>query len=246
MDDSLYFDSFRIKASETDVEKRIKIPNLLNCLQEAAWTNASKHGFSTFDMLKHGITWVVNRLYIEFFSLPTYPGTISVETWPSGLDKYFAYRDFRVFDEHDKLLVQATSNWIVLDVKERKMIAVPEHVQEARFPVDRGGMERIKSRYTYNEDKTENEFSTNVSWFDLDINNHVNNTKYSEWVLDALGLELLQSRTIKSLDITFKAESGYGDQINSSCYEESENTYLHQVKNAVDGKVLVLAKTVVE
>jgi medium-chain acyl-[acyl-carrier-protein] hydrolase len=245
MDESVFYDFFRIKATETDASKRIKIPNLINYMQEGAWMNASKLGFSTYDMLDLGITWVLNRMHIEFFELPTYPQTIKVETWPSDLDKYFAYRDFRVFDQADQVLAQATSSWLILDINTRKLIAVPEHIKNARFTVERNGMEKVKvkGKSTYDENLTESEFSCAVSWFDLDVNNHVNNTKYFQWMLDSLDRELFDMQTPKSIDITFKSEATYKDLIVSQSYKIEGNCYAHQIFNESTGKVLIVGKS---
>lgn len=243
MEESIFFDSFRIKATETDADKRIKIPFLINYMQEAAWTNATKLGFSTYDMLEHGITWVLNRMYVEFIELPAYPHTIKVETWPSDLDKYFTYRDFRVFNAKNELLVKATSNWLILDIKNRKLIPVPDQIKEAKFSVDRNGMEKIKGKSHFEENKSTSEFETPVSWFDLDVNRHVNNTKYFQWMLDSLSPDILEKRSIKSLDITFKAEVGYGEEIVSKSYALDSNSFAHQILNKSTGKVLVVGKS---
>ncbi|MEQ6120925.1 acyl-ACP thioesterase domain-containing protein [Reichenbachiella sp. MALMAid0571] len=246
MEESVFFDSFKVKASETDASKSIKVPSLLGYMQEAAWTNATKLGFSTYDMLKEGITWVVNRMYVEFLELPSYPQVLKIETWPSDLDKYFAYRDFRVFDESSNLLVQATSNWLVLDINTRKLITIPDHIKNARFSVNRGGMDKIQGKCTFDQIKIENEIPIRVSWFDLDVNNHVNNTKYFQWILDSLDQHVLEKKKPKSVDITFKAEAGYGDEIVSQSYEIDENSYAHQIINQSTGKVLVVARSVFE
>ncbi|MFT7035794.1 MAG: medium-chain acyl-[acyl-carrier-protein] hydrolase [Cyclobacteriaceae bacterium] len=243
MEESIYFDSYRLKATDTDAHKRIKLPHLINYMQEAAWKNATELGFSTYDMLKNGITWVVNRMYIEFYELPVYPQTLKVETWPSDLDKFFAYRDFRVFDEQNKLMVQATSNWLVLDIKTRKLIAVPEHIKQANFSVDRNGLAKIKGKCNYDENRTTNEFTNSVSWFDLDVNNHVNNTKYFQWMLDSLSLGVLEKKNIKSIDITFKAEVGYGEEVVSKSYALDSNSFAHQILDKSSGKVLVVGKS---
>lgn len=243
MEESVFFDSFRIKAIDTDASKRIKIPYLINYMQEAAWSNATKLGFSTYDMLKNGITWVLNRMYVEFHELPVYPQILKVETWPSDLDKFFAYRDFRVFDEENKLMVKATSNWLVLDISTRKLIAVPGHIKQAKFSVDRNGMEKIKGKCTFDEDSVTSEFAISVSWFDLDVNRHVNNTKYFQWMLDSLSPEILEDKYVKSIDITFKAEVRYGEEVVSQSYALDSNSYAHQIINKSSGKVLVLGRS---
>ena len=244
VDESAYFDTFRMRSNEVDNQRRIKIPALISCMQEAAWSNAEKLGFSSYELLKRDITWVINRMHIEFFTLPTYPHTLTVETWPSGLDRLFAYRDFRAFNESKELIARATSNWLVLNVKTRKLTPVPDDIKEADFSVDRNEMDKVKDKLHFDVKQTTNEKRISVSWFDLDWNNHVNNTHYFRWVLDALDEDTLACRLLQSLDITFKAEAVSGEDILSQCYAIGKNSFAHQLVNSESGKVLVVAKSV--
>ena len=41
---------------------------------------------------------------------------------------------------------------------------------------------------------------------EFDLNQHVNNTRYLDWCLNALGVDLLKDQCIKSFDVNYDAE----------------------------------------
>ncbi|WP_420581371.1 acyl-[acyl-carrier-protein] thioesterase [Reichenbachiella sp.] len=244
MDDSIYYHQLQVSSKDCTKHKTIKLPNLLDHMQEAAWFNATKLGFSTIDLMENNITWVMNRMRLEIIRLPEHKEEIKVETWPAAMDKYFTKRDFRVWSQEGELLVEATSNWLVMDINERKLIAVPEYIKEANFIVDRNNVLAITDKVKYNAEKTEKEKGILVSWFDIDINDHVNNIKYYQWVLDSLGGEYLDKHHLKKIDITFKHEGKYGDAfISKSYFDDTEKAWCHSLDHQETGVSHIVAKS---
>jgi len=68
-------------------------------------------------------------------------------------------------------------------------------------------------------------FTKKIRYTDLDINQHVNNTKYIELVLDSFSPEYHKSHNLQSLTISFNSESFYDDEleIRSSSNTPSDN-----------------------
>ena len=78
---------------------------------------------------------------------------------------------------------------------------------------------------------------------DLDINNHVNNTVYITWAMESLDHDFRASHVLKSLDINFKHEVGYGEDILSQVKYDRENLVTeHIVKNARTGDELCIMR----
>ena len=49
---------------------------------------------------------------------------------------------------------------------------------------------------------------------DIDLNHHVNNVKYAQWILDALPIEILRTgANLVGYEVNFLAEAKIGDQI---------------------------------
>ena len=54
---------------------------------------------------------------------------MTLETWPSGIDRLFAIRDFRMV-AGEEVLLRATSEWMVIDVNRRRPVRLPAWVTE--------------------------------------------------------------------------------------------------------------------
>lgn len=241
---SIYHFPFQVTTKDCSHREQIKLTNLLDFLQEAAWYNASRLGFSTHDLMKHGHTWVMNRMRLDFRRLPIHHEECMIETWPAAMDKYSTKRDFRIYNHQQELLLEATSNWLVMDISRRKLIQIPSYVKNADLIVERGIVNPIEGKIIYDESRTTSSKSIDVSWFDLDINNHVNNTRYIQWLMDSLAIDVLNNRELVSMDVHFRSEGKLGDKFESDSYYDDEiGSYFHQLRNIHTGQVNVFANT---
>jgi len=82
---------------------------------------------------------------------------------------------------------------------------------------------------------------------DIDQNNHVNNTKYSQWVLDAVPFELHRDHQIQSYSINFLAETKLGDvvKIQKGPRQYSDESFFKtqfQGLRASDSKIMFLTE----
>lgn len=120
--------AFTVRSNEINYRGEATMPAVISYFQEAAWNNTKTLGISMYDLLKHGLTWVWQRMRIEMVRYPKHDEKVTVETWASGREKVFLHRDFRLYSETSELLGQATSVWLVMDVAARKMVAVPDFI----------------------------------------------------------------------------------------------------------------------
>jgi acyl-ACP thioesterase len=211
---------FPVHTYELDPAKRLSIPALAGFLQEAAGHNAHGLGFSPMQLLEQDRTWVLSRLRIRLRDLPGWQAQVTVQTWPSGLDRLFALRDFRILSE-GREIGAAVSAWLVLEANNRRPIR-PESVRDWREIIhpERSialGLERLPGVEGRTPPLQERELP--VRYADLDMNLHANNTRYVEWLLEAVPLEVLRERRLAELDIDFLAEAGHGERVLSRAYE---------------------------
>ncbi len=234
---------FIVRSSEIDYKGKATMPALVSFMQEAAWENTRNLGISMYDLLERGFTWVLQRMRIEMFRYPAHGESIIVETWASGRERVFLHRDFRIYSTNNELLGQATSVWLVMDVVKRQLVSVPEFITDVEIvpgqtalPFAKGKMPQlIKAVF---QDKMP------VRWHDIDLNKHVTNTRYLQWVLDTLPAETLE-RQLSEIEIIFKSESILGDTVFSEAgFSENESILLHKLTSQNTGKELVQAKSI--
>lgn len=235
---------FIVKNHETNPLNRISIVSLVNFLQEAAWNNAKKLGFSVHDLHEQGVTWVLHRMKLKVEKLPSYGDEVKVETWPSGKEKYYVYRDFRIYLNGSKI-GEAASNWLVFDLNKRRMISTPDFITENVPVVDNDNLEPPKDKIIF-PGPVQYSSSFRVEWHHLDLNRHTNHSYYFQWLVESLPLQHIDTRELREVDIIFKTESEYNDQLNVYSTHTADGWFYHKILNAINGKEVVLAKTLWE
>lgn len=201
---SIYSKEWEIYFSQCDPTAKIKLTELANLFQLTASEHASKGGLGFQDLQVNKQSWVMNRIRIEIDDLPCWNDIIEVETWIEILKGAKSIRDFSII-KNDKRLINATSLWAVFNTEKRR----PDILQ-----LDSSHIERFPDRKPTQKENIilEKEFEASfiktykVKFSDLDIVNHVNNTKYLEWCLDTINPEILLNHQIKAIEMNFLKE----------------------------------------
>ncbi|MER2998653.1 acyl-[acyl-carrier-protein] thioesterase [Pontibacter populi] len=236
---------FIVRSSEIDYHGKATIPALVSYMQEAAWENTRSIGISMYDLLERGLTWVLQRMRVEIFRYPKHGEAIVVKTWASGRERVFLHRDFRIYSSDGELLGQATSVWLVMDVVKRQMVSVPDFIMDIEVVPNQEPLPFAKGKLPQLQE-VQYAQQMPVRWHDIDLNRHVTNTRYLQWVLDTLPTEILEKQ-LREVDIIYKAESVLGDTVISEVGTgETESILLHKLTSQQTGKELVQAKTVWE
>lgn len=210
-------------------------------MEEAASIHAASIGVSVPKLLNQNISWVMYRMKIKVHGMPNLGEEITIDTWPSAIDRFFTFRDFVITNVDQEILVEASSQWVVVNMTSRKMIPIPTFIQELKFVNRENNLDWQFSKLPIQEhfDYCQN---FPVRKGDLDQNLHVNNGKYFQWLMEPLPPHLTPS-TIKEVDIVFKSESLYGDKIQTLAAAKTEKDYSHCIKKEQDGTILVLAQS---
>ena len=84
-----------------------------------------------------------------------------------------------------------------------------------------------------------------VRYHDLDINQHVNNVKYIEWLLESIPGFGRKGLTLKELELNYLGEAFKGDRIISMCRKDnpSGTRFSHSIIRQEDRLELIRAKT---
>lgn len=235
--------AFTVRSTETDLNGQATLPALVGYMQEAAWDNTATMGISMYELLERGLTWVLQRMRVEMFRYPRHREKITVETWASGRERVFLHRDFRVYGADRELLGQATSVWLVMDVVKRQLVSVPDFITAIEVVPGQEPLPFAKGKLPQLE-QVSYEQQMPIRWHDIDLNRHVTNTRYLQWVLETLPVEVLEKQQLQEIDIIFKAESTLADSVVATAGPAEEaNAFLHKLTSTESGKELVQAKT---
>lgn len=231
-----YSARYEILSFDTDYLGQAHLSALMNYLQDAARLHSIREGFSVFDLVKKGVTWVVSRYHLKIHRYPALSEKIFISTWASDKFGYYALRDFEVFDEQEKPVLVATSSWMIIDLESRRPVKV-----ENLFPDDLVLKERaLEDDFPQLPivETLDHKTTFRVLFEDLDYNRHVNNVIYSRWALEGMPREMLFSARPVEMEINYRAEAFYGDEIEviSQNPVSPDGYWVQQVFNLATGK----------
>ncbi|TAH19000.1 MAG: hypothetical protein EAZ08_10095 [Cytophagales bacterium] len=241
-------EKFSIRTSEVDFRHRLTIPALVNFLQETAMHNIGAIGLPMHILEEKNLGWVLSRQHLKIAAYPRETEQITVETCPHSFEKYYAYRDFRVYNSQQEIICTVASSWLLFDLEKRQLIAIPDFVKERvtlctkhpPLPIPKTKIQALQ--------RVDYQANFQVSWHTLDLNKHTNNVYYFQWALDTLPEEVLNQFSVSELDIMFRNESLLGEKVIAQAEEiinedkPSQKTFIHRIIKEKDGKEVIQAK----
>jgi acyl-ACP thioesterase len=211
--EAIFKKKYIVQPSETDFRRQLKLSSLFVYLQDMATEHAYNIGVGR-DVLqkKYGIIWVLNRVKVEVLKYPTFKEEIIIETWPEQPEKVQFNRNFLVYDKDGNIIARAFSQWVVIDFSTRRLRR--SSIIEEQFPkVDREraiDCTQSKLKPTGNLNLS---YKKTVGYSDIDINEHLNNAKYIDYIMDCFSLENHKKYNIKSIEIDYMHEALPGEII---------------------------------
>ncbi len=239
-------EDFIVRSYEVHNDGHVNMPAICNYLQEIAGNHAENLGLAIDQMEERNWTWFLSHLKVEMLQYPSWRDRITLTTWPSTHDNIHTERDFQIFKESGELTGRAVSSWVIIDLKTRRPIRIPDEVKSLIRPdCDRSMEAGMRSKIRGPEDVLYQR-SFSVRYMDLDVNNHVNNVHYIEWAMEALPEEILTGKKLNSVDIIFRSECRYGETVHSLAGirdGDSENIYRHRLVRDSDQKEIAVVET---
>jgi acyl-ACP thioesterase len=222
---------------DTDLNGQLKMSALANYLQESAWRHANHLGFGYEDTQKRNEFWVIVSLMIKMIGSPEWGQRITVETWPKGIDRMFAYRDFKIMDADGAVIGAATSGWMILDQTTRRPKGVDIvkpllHLATHQDILDRNPPLLMPLKDTATTETRQVRFS------EVDQHGHVNNIRYIDWCLDALSSEWHHSHRITGMVINYLSELRADETLQIATGPEGDHSLIVQGMRESDGKAI--------
>jgi len=239
--------AFKVRTYECGADGRATMPTICNYLQEAASMHAEELGFSKsdFDAAGENLSWVLTRMVVRMFRYPAWKDEVTVETFPRGGRRVVAWRDFVVKDAGGEVIGLATSEWMIIDLATRRMSAIPESVLALvpDTPDSVLGAEPFTARLRFPQ-RTEGDAAAVLSFraqnAHIDLNGHVNNVHYIEWLL-----EPMRGAAPRELEIVFRSETLAGDEVSVEVAPGTGAGEMFHRVFAADGKDHAVARTVI-
>lgn len=230
-------EDFTVRSYEIGQTGDTTLPSVANYFQEAAGKNARDLNFDIEDLQKKGATWVLYRMHIKMNHFPKRWQTVTVHTWPSSGDGIRAFRDYELVDKSGKTLGVAVSQWMVLNVKNRRPMRIPSEILEMGLEVSEHKLPVDKTSFPSME-KPNSQTMLTVGLHDLDMNHHVNNVKYIEWMTGFLPGQPANEKRCTELNLQYHKEAGKDQRIRIKTAKLSTDKFLHNIEDSDSGSLL--------
>jgi len=244
-DSSIFKDEYSIRSYEVDLKGNVTIQTLCQFMQETASKHAHTLGLGLDHLFEENLTWVLSRLLVSIDTFPKWGDTITVHTWPTGVDHLFALRDFLITDKADVVIGKATSAWLVIDLTKRRPHRVKPFIDRIHSLTDKRVLKAKLGKLPSMEHPDYIKVLS-VRYSDLDRNSHVNSIEYVEWLLESIPFELRKKYNPVELEINFLSEAMYGDEISNRLKKDDSPapSFMHSLVRKEDGQELCRARTV--
>ena len=219
---------YRLRWLDFDRYGRMRPETILDIFQDVATVQAEGMGIGRDDMLKHGVFWAIVRMKYEIVREPEHFQVVTARTWPHTMKTFSFMRDFELRDEAGDLLVKASSEWVLMDLQTRKFTNVKSiYDGPTDFVADRSFEGKLRKAPTFDEGN-QPLYEVVPVYSDIDLNGHVNNARYTNFIVDALNPG--PEGAVKSLQIDYRHEALAGETLVVHTLIEDNRVLLKGVK----------------
>lgn len=225
----MYKEKVQITSVDVDENLELRLSNLFKYMQQVASNHAENIGVGHWELLKHNMLWVVIRMEVKIYRTPKLDEIITVTTHPGETRSFIYPRLFEVYDNKGNLIVAASSLWTIIDKTTRRVVLKPEGLAKIKAEVNKSDLplpEKV-------DGETSNLVDTRkVRYTEIDLNGHLNNTQYIEFILDTHEPSFYREHRITGINITYEKEIRSGHVVN--LYSDLK-TPVEVIKGTVDG-----------
>lgn len=210
----MYFEgSYSIDSRDVDPWNHCRCSGLMGILQEAAVAAACELHASREEMLnKYHLFWMLARMWYRLDRPLGWGEKLTIRTWHRGGTGASCYRDFDLFSG-GKPVGEAVSVWVLADAQTHRLARMNKieefqgtdggslckqlHLSRFKLPTAMAEADRRAMHYS-----------------DTDINGHVNNVRYADFICDAIRLDRLGEHSyVSALQLDYLAECMAGEEI---------------------------------
>jgi len=178
--------NFYVGYSDVDSKDKCRLSRILDLCQNIATIHSETLGYGTKGMMNLGWAWLVTSMKIRIFKYPVADKEVECRTWSRGLKGVTAKRDYEILNDKGEVLIIGDSSWALFDLKEQKLIRVPEEMQNAYSKLDRAVFEGEEQTRIKDNDVVEIEKEFVIGKRDIDTNHHMNNARYFDLISEVL------------------------------------------------------------
>ena len=198
-------ETFTLRSRDCDLCNKWRPSAILESMQDAAGTHSMLLGCGRDELIRNNMVWVLARCELHMDRYPCSGERITLHTFPTPTRLFFFPRYYIFTDEHGEMIGKAGTLWILLDIQTRHMLP-PGDVAKL-IPDNRDLSVPMNLPATVGQLQGE-EFITDYlpAYTDLDVNGHVNNTRYADILCNTLGIRTMAEYEPERIILNYNRE----------------------------------------
>ena len=207
---SVFHTQFTVDATHSDCFGRLKPSSICYFVQEVAGQHCLELALDWDTLAQRRLFWAIIRHRVQITRLPSKGETITVETWPMPTTRVAFPRSVVAYDQDGNELFRSISLWVLMDMDTRAMILPGKSGVEVPGLLRGSELATPKSLVpvTLGAEKLRH-----VRYSDLDLNGHMNNCRYLDWVCDLLPSGFHHNHSMKEFTLCYLSEAREGEAL---------------------------------
>lgn len=237
MKEAIWNQNYTVSILVINPERQLSLYGLLNLLQDSAWIHATHLGHGYDAMIEDQTAWILVRQKCQMYSWPSWGDEITIKTWVRPTDSFIASRDFEIYLKGQKI-GESTTQWLVMDLGTRKPSekSLSLGIEESFNPPE----DFIQAKKVPIKKDLKKISEIIIKHSDLDLNQHVNNTRYAQWILDALPDGISES-ALSEYEVNFLNETKSNDRVFLYGIALSSTKFHFQAHHVEDHRIIYSA-----
>lgn len=199
------------ESSLVDANQNLKISSILKLTQNISVRDLEAYRGLGEICRNSGLLWIISRSEIKINRLPNYLEEFTLETYPNKSRLSIYPRQYIFRDKDGNILIQMVSLWALIDHATRKPIIFKNKDMD-----EFGTSKEIDLPFPSKiRDELPNTILGErvVMSTDIDLNGHMNNTRYMDFVFDLFTNNELKDMKISNIKVNYYKEVYEGDKI---------------------------------
>lgn len=221
-EDGVFHKEFKLTFGQCNKNQKILLSQLLLLTCDTAVEDYRQLGYSWEMLCEHHMFILMSRLSLHVLKMPVTNQCITIETWEEKPDGIQLNRKYRIVDsDSGEVLINGSSSWMVVNTESRRIIPAkkftlrPAPDKQTEYDGLPLGKIVIPEDCKHLDNRV-------IRFSDVDANGHTNNSRYGDFIIDALP-EDLQNEDFSDIRINYSHEAVLGETLDiSAAYKDNE------------------------
>lgn len=219
---SVYREELLLRSKDVDMFRRLRTSELFRLLQEASIRHTEQLGMGRDKTLDKGILWVLLMQRAEIARMPEYDERVVLKSWPGKTMHLLFPRFYSMETAEGEPLLKASALWSLVDEKTRKVV-FPEKYGVVIEGAPTGEEIAMPGAVAKEDCVCERDFCVPYSF--VDLNGHMNNTRYFDLAEDCVGAAAA-GKLLRAVSVEYQNEARLGETLQLRWSGRTESAYL--------------------